>query len=123
MLRLAGELALSPIVTLRMGLTPFYGWVREDHTFNYGDPAPVNNYTNDISLSGYHWGIGASMGGTIKFKPITLEPFIAGGWQQLRLKGDGDSVDATGILNLYNMSKQRDEWSIGGGCSFLFDLP
>jgi hypothetical protein len=118
MLRLAGEHEFSPMVALRMGLNFFYGWVNEDYKFYYS----FTNYTLDVSPHGSHWGIGASLGGTIKFKPITLEPFIAGGWQQLHLKGGGDRVDATGILNLYDMSKDRDEWNIGGGFSVLFDL-
>jgi hypothetical protein len=121
MLRLAGELALSPIVTLRMGLTPFFGWVREDYEFTY--TAAVPQYTDNISLHGYHWGIGASLGGTITLKPITLEPFINGGYQQLNLKGDGDRVTTAGVLtDFYEMSKDRNEWSIGGGLSVLFDL-
>jgi hypothetical protein len=123
MLRLAGELELSPAVMLRMGLAPFYGWVRQDFTYSYTDPVPFFNYTDDVSTDGYHWGIGASLGGTIQFKTITLEPFINGGWQQLHCTGDGDSVDAIGLLFLYNMSHDRDEWYIGGGMSILFDVP
>jgi hypothetical protein len=124
MLRLAGELELSPIITLRMGLTPFFGWVREAFKFSYTDSViPANNYTDDVPIDGYHWGIGVSLGGTIKLKPITLEPFINGGWQQLHLKGNGDSVDNTGtIAPLYEMSKDRNKWSIGGGFSVLFNL-
>jgi hypothetical protein len=122
MLRLAGEYEISPSITLRMGLAPFFGWVRQDFKFSQLTSA-LTGYTDDVSTDGYHWGIGASLGGTIKFKPITLEPFINFGYQQLHLKGDGDSVDLSGALtNLYDMSKDRDEWSIGGGLSVLFDL-
>ena len=92
MLRLAGELELSPIVTLRMGLAPFYGWVREYYKFSFFITPTGIGDTDDVPTDGYHWGIGASLGATMKFKPITLEPFINGGWQQLHLKGDGDEV-------------------------------
>jgi len=121
MLRLAGELELSPLVTLRMGLAPFYGWVKKDFTFTYGTPNPVA--IDDISLDGYRWGIGASFGGRMNFKGITLEPFVNGGWQQIRLDGDGDRTNPAGtIINLWKMDKSRSEWSIGGGFSVLFDL-
>jgi len=123
MLRLAGELALSHAVTLRMGLTPFIGWVREDYTFSSFVSPLATGFTDDVSTDGLHWGIGASIGGTIKFKSITLEPFINGGWQQVHLKGSGDSVINTGVVTtLIDMSKDRDEWSIGGGLSVLFGL-
>jgi hypothetical protein len=105
-----------------MGLSPFYGWVREDfkHDFN---SSGVLIFNDDVSLDGSHWGISASLGGTIKFKPVTLEPFISGGWQQLKLNGDGDRRTATGtVINLWEMDKARNEWSIGGGFSVLYDL-
>ena len=120
MIRLTGELELSPTATLRMGLAPFYGWVREDFAFTYGVPP---SYTDDISLDGYHWGVVASLGGTIKFKRITLEPFVNFGYQQIKLDGDGDRKNPAGtVLNLWGMDKSRSEWSIGGGFSILFDL-
>jgi hypothetical protein len=122
MLKLAGEFELSPLVTLRMGLTPFIGWVREDYTFSFL-ASPAAGLTDDVSTDGLHWGIGASLGGTIKFKPITVEPFINYGWQQLHLKGNGDSVINTGVVTrFFEMNKDRDEWSIGGGFSVLFGL-
>ncbi len=117
MLRLAGELEVSPAVTLRMGLAPFYGWVKEDFKFN------TTSYTDDISPNGYHWGIGASLGGTIKLKPITLEPFVNFGYQKTKLDDNGDRKNSVGTTtNLWDMDKSRNEWSIGGGFSVLFDL-
>jgi len=62
MIRLAGELEFSPSVTLRMGLVPFFGWVRENYEFSDIN-SPVSGATDDISMHGYHWGIGASIGG------------------------------------------------------------
>jgi len=118
MLRLAGDHEISPMVALRMGLNFFYGWVREDFRFIKNRTA----YNDDISLDGYHWGIRASLGGTIKFKPITLEPFVNFGYQQLNLKGDGERILSSGaISNLWEMDKLRKEWSIGAGFSIKFN--
>ncbi len=122
MLRLAGELELSPAVTLRMGLAPFYGWVEEDFKFTFNSPTPV--FIDKTSLHGDHWGIGASLGGTIKFKPITLEPFVNFNYQQLKLNADGgeEIISAGTVVNLWEMGSTRNEWSIGGGFSVLYDL-
>jgi hypothetical protein len=116
--RLAGEHELSPMVALRMGLNFFYGWVQDD--YNYFNPLflPIGERG---ALAGNRWGIKASLGGTIRFKPVTLEPFIAGGYQSLNLSGD---YVLTGMMipALYKRDDTRDEWSIGGGLSVLFDL-
>jgi hypothetical protein len=110
-LRLAGEKEFSPPLALRMGLNFFYGWVDEE--FKFTDTVLMDK----ISLTGSHWGIGASVGGTIKIPSITLEPFINGGWQQCNLDGDGKGSFASTIINLWDMDKSRNEWSIGGGFS------
>jgi hypothetical protein len=114
--RLAGEKEFSPPVTLCMGLNFFYGWVNEE--FKFTDTVVMDK----IPLDGSHWGIGASVGGTVKIPPITLEPFINGGWQKLNLKGDGERTLAGGTINnLWEMDKLRKEWSIGGGFSVKFN--
>jgi hypothetical protein len=122
MLKLAGEFELSPLVTLRMGLVPFYGWVKEDFTFNRGIPNP--SYTDRTALNGDHWGIGASFGATFKFQRFSFEPFVNGGYQQLKLDDDGGerTTSAGTIAQLWEMDKTRNEWSIGGGFSVLYDL-
>jgi hypothetical protein len=119
-LRVAGEKKFSPVVALRMGLNFFYGWVKEDLKYaRY--TLGVLDYTDDVSPDGSRWGIGASLGGTIKIPPITLEPFINGGWQKLDLKGDGERTLSSGAINnLWEMDKLRKEWSIGGGFSIKF---
>ncbi len=116
--RLAGELELSPVVTLRMGLVPFLGWAMEDFKFNRND---TRIGADNISVDGLHWGISGSLGGTIKIQPITLEPFFNFGWQQYNLDGDGAGV-LDGTPRLWEMDKSRSEWSIGGGFSILYDL-
>jgi hypothetical protein len=115
-LRLAGEKELSPVFVMRMGLNFFYGWVKEDLRFTYADTFP-SSYSDKISLDGSHWGIGASLGGTIKFERFSLEPFLGGGYQKLNLSGDGNR---SGGAFLFDMDKIRKEWSVGGGLSIKF---
>jgi hypothetical protein len=107
-------------VTLRMGVAPFFGWVREDFEYTASFLAtPI--YTDDIKLDGHHGGISASIGGTIKFKPVTLEPFINGGWQKLYMNGDGDRIAGGTTALLSKMDVKREEWHIGGGLSIKFN--
>jgi hypothetical protein len=115
-LRLSGEKEFSPSVAMRMGLSFFYGWVKEDLKFIYNNSGPFS-YTDKISLDGTHWGIGASLGGTVKFQQFSFEPFIGGGYQKLNLNGDGFD---SGTPALLEMDKTRKEWLIGGGLSIKF---
>ena len=118
-MKFAGEWELTPSVALRMGLNPFYGWVVA-HDFKQSS---VGNFTDDISSDGYAWGINASLGGTVKFSRFALEPFINGGYRSLRLEGDGDQRNGTGLITGFRkIDQNRSEWSIGGGFSILFDL-
>jgi hypothetical protein len=110
MLRLAGEKNVCPLLTLRIGLNIFYSFVRENYN-NYNGAWPT-----DFSLDGSRWGIGASMGGTVKFQRFSVEPFLAGGYQKLSLYGDGSSLS-----NLIDAKKIRQDWSIGGGFSIKFN--
>jgi hypothetical protein len=111
-LRVAGEKEISPMVAMRMGVNFFYGWAKED--FN-GD---VITFSEKQSIDGYHWGIGASLGGTVKFQRFSVEPFIGGGYQKWNL--DGTSFSNYSPPPLLNMDKMRQEWFIGGGLSIKF---
>jgi hypothetical protein len=116
-LALAGEWGISSSVSLRMGLEPFYGWVREDFSnTTVAFPAPS---IEDVSLDGYRWGIGASLGGSVKFKQLTLEPFVNAGYQEMKLNGDGSEVVRALIMDVTELQRQ---WYIGGGFSVLFGL-
>jgi hypothetical protein len=121
-LRLAGELELSPVVTLRMGLVPFYGWVQEDFKYAYSSTANPYIQTDNVSVDGYHWGFGVSVGGSVRLQRLTLEPFIAVGYEERALDGDGVYFDTMPRTRLYEMDLIRRAWSIGGGFSFLFGL-
>jgi hypothetical protein len=99
-----------------MGLNAFYGWVKED--FNYQEdgfiPSPLK-----LPLSGNHWGIGAWLGGTVKFNRFSIEPFIGGGYQRFNV--DGDAMWLTTTTNLLEMELSKKTWSIGGGFSIKFN--
>jgi hypothetical protein len=118
--RLAGEHEFSPTFALRMGLEGFYGWATQDLTFSILTPAGTGTY--DISSDGSHWGIGASLGGSIRFKPITLEPFVNAGYQSLDLSGDGGVFDNGALTGTFDRDDTRNQWYVGGGLSILFDL-
>jgi hypothetical protein len=122
LLRMAGERAFSPTVSLRAGLSFFYGWMVPSMKF-FSTYSIGGFDMTESSGHGTHWGVGASLGGTIKFKPITVEPFVSGGYQQLHQKGDGEASDETGPQYLIDVRLSRSEWNIGGGFSVLFDLP
>ncbi|OGP85710.1 MAG: hypothetical protein A2Z08_09945 [Deltaproteobacteria bacterium RBG_16_54_11] len=131
LLRLAGEHTLSPAVTLRVGLKLFYGWVIPEAKFaSAASIAPLLSIF-DVSSEGpghgYDWGIGVSLGGTVKVKPLTLEPFIGGGYRQLHLglHGVGFSTFSPMLPPIPDFPDDvitRNEWSIGGGLSILYDL-
>jgi len=123
LVRFAGEREITPTVALRMGIGFFYGWVREDFVFTSRNSTyPGGIYTDDITLKGYHRGVGASAGGTFVFNSFTLEPFLNAGYQELDLDGDGNRAGAGTLPALWKMDTSRHEWFIGGGFSVLFDF-
>jgi hypothetical protein len=114
---LAGEWVISPAVTLRMGLEPFYGWIHEDFGNASNEFLP---FIEDVSLNGSRWGIGASVGGSVKLlQKLTLEPFVNGGYQEIKLDGDGTEFYRSAFLDVSELQRQ---WYIGGGFSILYDL-
>ena len=118
-LRLSGEKEFSPSFAMRFGMTFFYGWMREDFKFDYADTGLGLTSYEDISMDGSHWGIRASLGSTVKFGRLLLEPFVGGGYEMLDLDGNGtDDLPFTG--SLLEMDKTKKEWFIGGGFSIRF---
>jgi hypothetical protein len=125
-LKLTGEKEFSPSFTMRMGINLFYGWVKENFNVDYNSPfiLPSSQMFNDsISLDGHHWGIGLSLGGTMKFQRFTIEPFLGLGYQALDLDGDGART-ASPFPGVFNRSLEMDklmkDWSIGGGLSIKY---
>jgi hypothetical protein len=123
LLRLAGERTISPAVALRGGISFFYGWVNSKEKHTYTDASGAIQISEGSGHGLPHWGIGASVGGTVKVKPLTLEPFVNGGYQRLHMKGDGEGFN--NIFGLSGLSARftRNEWFVGGGLSILFSLP
>jgi hypothetical protein len=115
--RLAGEKEICPVTTLRMGLNFFYGWVKEEYN------STTYIFSDKINLDGSRWGIGASLGGTIKFNRFILEPFLGGGYQAIRLSGDGSNPVYLGGPLAYDMERSRRQWSIATGFSIKFNPP
>jgi hypothetical protein len=114
-LGIAGEKEVSPMIAMRMGLNLFYGWVNDNFNAFYRQTSFA--FENQ-SIDGSHWGIVASLGGTVKFQQLSFEPFIGGGYQKWDLDGTGF---ASGTPSAFiNMDKMRKEWSIGGGLSIKF---
>jgi hypothetical protein len=122
--RLAGEYQVSPVVVLRAGVNGFLGWMRKDLEESIINSSPILSLTNIYyPRDGLHWGIGASLGASMRFAHVTFEPFVTVGYEGFDLSGDGDT-DTNGVLvNVIEIEETRNEWYIGGGCSFLFDLP
>jgi hypothetical protein len=119
-LKLSGEKEVTPMVALRMGLNFFYGWVDEDYKLNTSPSGGGNPHLNKNSVDGSHWGIGGSIGGTVKFRQFSLEPFLGAGYQKLNLDGGGTQTGPTIPLRFYEMEKTRKDWSICGGVSIKF---
>jgi hypothetical protein len=115
-LRIAGEREISSMVAMRIGLNFFYGWVNEDYNVSYLNPSFASEKE---SIDGSHWGIMASLGGTVKFQRFSFEPFLCGGYQKWDLDGNGSVLGGGGVIPL-NMDKMRKEWLIGGGFSIKF---
>jgi hypothetical protein len=123
MLRLAGEHAISPEVSLRAGLNLFYGWVQWDGSYYYYRSGRVRWENADLSMSGYRWGIGGSVGSTVRFNGFALEPFVSAGYQQLSLDGGGEWLVNGTLTDILEGTLDRGEWYISGGLSVLFDIP
>ena len=121
-LKLSGEREFTPMVTMRMGLNFFYGWIDEDYTLNTFPRAGGNPHVNENSVDGYRWGLGASIGGTVKFQKFSLEPFLGASYQKGDVDGGGSQTLTVFPFTIreYEMDLLKKEWSIGGGLSIKF---
>jgi hypothetical protein len=123
LLRIVGERTLSPAVTLHAGLNLFYGWVIPELRVNDNVTAIGFGIAHDGPGHGYDWGIMASLGGTIKVKPVTLEPFLGFGYRQFHVGMSGTGAyGPPPIFVLAGDTISRNEWLVATGLSILFDL-
>jgi len=58
----------------------------------------------------------------VKFNGFSVGPFLGGGYQKLKLEGNGTSTIPIFITPpfVYKMDIKREEWFIGGGFSIKF---
>lgn len=119
-LKIAYETEISPMVGFRAGFDCFYGWADWDYN-NYFWTGGTQGYKENVSMDGDIWGIGLTLGSTIKIDPVTLEPFIGAAYQQTDLNGHGTAHGYGGLTdaNIKGDSK-RDQWLITAGTSILF---
>jgi hypothetical protein len=122
LLRMGGESILFPAAALRAGFNLFYGWVTPKVQYSSNDNAGNFN-TEDLSgRSCPHWGVKASLGGTIKVETITLEPFLGGGYRQFHPSTSGSYFGSSGTYGLSREKFTRNEWFLSTGFSVLFGL-
>jgi hypothetical protein len=123
LLRIVGEHIFSPVVTGRAGLNLFYGWVIPELTNDSFDTIFGADNTHEGPGHGYDWGFALSLGGTVKLKPITLEPFVGGGYRQFHVGMSGSEYVAFfPIVFPTAETISRNEWLVNAGLSILFDL-
>jgi hypothetical protein len=115
-LRLAGEHAISPVVTLRGGLSFFYGFVKQDTVFGGRDPG--GEVKIKFAADGYRGGAGASIGASVKLAPVTLEPFLNAGYQYMKLTAD--AYENGVFYPDVERKDKREQWYVGGGLAVRF---
>ncbi|MBW1813670.1 MAG: autotransporter outer membrane beta-barrel domain-containing protein [Deltaproteobacteria bacterium] len=111
-LKLAFEKDMSSTVGFRAGLNCFYGWADWDYKNDWMSGA----IKESVSMDGDLWGIGLTLGGTIKIDPMTIEPFIGFAYQETNLDGDGDLL---GVIDIEG-DHERNQWLVTTGLSILF---
>ncbi|HEX2966134.1 MAG TPA: hypothetical protein VHO84_10120 [Syntrophorhabdaceae bacterium] len=115
----SGEFAISPVFSLTSGLNLFYSKVKNNYSFYF---------ENDLrqaawNMKGHAWGIGASIGAIYKLNQLSVEPYINGGYQRLRMSGNGwntnDSDDyGSGTITA---RQKKSLWNVGTGFAIKFN--
>ncbi|MCJ7774396.1 MAG: autotransporter domain-containing protein [Desulfobacterales bacterium] len=120
-LKLAYEKEISPVVGFRAGFDCFYGWADWDYKIDTSFLVAGVGYKENVSMDGDLWGIGLTIGGTIKIDPVTLEPFIGAAYQQTDLDGNGTTRFYGGLTDTnIEGDHERDQWLVTTGLSILF---
>ena len=80
-------------------------------------------FSEDASPDGHQWGVGGSLGATVRiFHGFAIEPFVAGGYQWTRLGGKGTTSIIPPPVGELQVNKSMEEWFVSGGLSILLDL-
>jgi hypothetical protein len=123
-LKIAYEKNISPMAGFRAGFDCFYGWADWDYKNDFSASTLGGGGLRErVSMDGAIWGIGLTIGGTIKIDPVTLEPFIGFAYQQTDLDGDGTTRGygfMAGIDANIEGESERDQWLMTTGLSILF---
>jgi len=110
-LKALAEKELSSAMDLRCGIDVFYGSVKSDYRYaaNYNGFSfiPLN-----VPTSGSHGGVNASVGATIRWDRIILEPFVNAGYVKYETSGQGTFEPFPADLEF-----MKTNWMIGGGLS------
>ena len=108
------------MVGFRAGFDCFYGWA--DWNYKNDLSTPTGGLRESVSMDGNLWGIGLTLGSTIKMAPVTLEPFIGAAYQQTDLDGGGKTSGYGGLGPDANIEgdSERDQWLVTAGLSVLF---
>ncbi|MHB8773370.1 MAG: hypothetical protein ACYC7J_20460 [Syntrophales bacterium] len=114
-LKALAEHELTTAFILRGGLNIFTGRVKSEYAY-----AAYRNGSSDfsplrISPSGYHLGLNAAIGATVKLDRISLEPFINAGYVKYDASGDGTLGESAARAEF-----SRANWLVGGGLSARF---
>ena len=120
-LKLAAEREFSPVFALRGGFSLFYGWVYNDYSnFNSVNNGPFPELSSfELKENGSRIGIGASIGLTVKAGSFSFEPFLNGGYQHLKVDGDGSDMYYWGS-HVTDSETQKTNWFVGLGFSLRF---
>ena len=113
-LRLLAEQELNSVLSLRGGLSAFYGLAKRDYSY-YAMSDSDMYWPVDVSADGAHYGVNASLGASIKAGAVVLEPFINAGYAKLKTDGDG----VTWFVPTY-VEANKTNWLAGGGLSVKF---
>ena len=114
-LRLLAEQELNSVLSLRGGLSAFYGLAKRNYSYIadgyfWITPSPVS-----VSADGAHYGVNASLGASIKAGAVVLEPFINAGYAKFKTDGDGFTESMPTYVEV-----NKTNWLAGGGLSVKF---
>ena len=117
-LKVAAEREFSPMFAMRGGLNLFYGWLYNDYSTSTYYARTSSGF--ELNENGSRIGIAASIGFSVKAGKVTIEPFLNGGYQYLKIDGDGSDMYYSSSNFATESDYKKTNWFIGGGFSLRF---
>jgi hypothetical protein len=121
----AAERRVRPDLTLRAGVSLFYGWIpthKYHSTYTYNSVDFGNDFVPYYrSGDGHRWGVSASTGATFRFTNFDVEPYISAGYQSTEISGEGywgDHATFTDVATDYD--HERNDWILAAGITIRF---